>query len=91
MASSSGNRPLVTTPARLNILRKLCSNTSLSQHEGSLLKAIFIIGIGGFIVGYNIGLVAGGFFKKGSLDFTIDVKTQNEIVAFLYIGKSNII
>jgi hypothetical protein len=80
-------KPLVPSTARLNILRKLCSNTSLSKHESSLLKAVAVIGLGGIVVGYNVGLVAGGFLKEGSLNFTISATVQDLIVAILYVGR----
>ncbi len=52
-----------TNTYTLDIKAKLCSDIELTRHERMLLKSVFVIGLGGFVVGYNIGIVAGGFYE----------------------------
>lgn len=78
------NKP-ASKPVKLALLKKLVRFEALTRIEKSLLKASLIIGLGGFMYGYDISIVAGGIEKMND-HFNFSTMDIALIVSFLSIG-----
>lgn len=68
------------------ILKKFWKGNSLSQPEKSMLMAALIIGIGGFIFGYELGAICGTIIQLRD-HFNLKLGQEGVVIGAMYFGQ----